>query len=94
MRFTILAAGLACALPMAGFAQDATLVAYFKETCGACHGDLGVGMTGLAPPLKGSDWVKGASDSDLAQVITKGRAGDAKRHKDIPAPMPPNWPRR
>ena len=78
------------ALPMTALAQDAKLIAYFKETCGACHGENGEGIKGLAPALKGNAWVKGASDGDLANVITKGRAGDAKRHKDIPAPMPPN----
>ena len=84
------AALVACAFSGAALAQDAKLIAYFKETCGACHGEAGEGIKGLAPALKGNDWVKGASEGDLANVITKGRAGDAKRHKDIPAPMPPN----
>ena len=92
MRFEIRAAALALvlALPAAAAAQDAKLLAYFKETCGACHGENGEGTKGLAPALKGNDWVKSASDGDLASVITKGREGAAKRHKDIPAPMPAN----
>jgi len=92
MQLTIRAVALAAALaiPAAAVAQDAKLVAYFKETCGACHGESGEGIKGLAPALKGNDWVKSASEADLANVITKGREGAAKRHKDIPAPMPAN----
>jgi mono/diheme cytochrome c family protein len=92
MRFEIQAVALAAALTLPGIAAAQTEkdIAYFKETCGACHGENGEGMKGLAPPLKGNAWVKGASDGDLASVITKGRMGDAKRHKDIPAPMPAN----
>ena len=92
MRFEIRMVALAAALTLPGIASAQTEkdIAYFKETCGACHGENGEGMKGLAPPLKGNAWVKGASDGDLASVITKGRMGDAKRHKDIPAPMPAN----
>ena len=92
MRFEIQAVALAAALTLPGIAAAQTEkdIAYFKETCGACHGENGEGIKGLAPALKGNDWVKAASDGDLASVIVKGRAGDAKRHKDIPAPMPAN----
>ena len=90
VKIGAVAAAVACVFPGAALAQDAKLVAFFKETCGACHGENGEGIKGLAPALKGNDWVKKASDGDLANVITKGRAGDAKRHKDIPAPMPAN----
>lgn len=92
MRFEIRVAAMVAVLvlPAVAAAQSEKDIAYFKETCGACHGENGEGMKGLAPPLKGNDWVKKASDVDLASVITKGRAGDAKRHKDIPAPMPAN----
>ena len=92
MRVEIRVAAVVAALTLPGIASAQTEkdIAYFKETCGACHGEAGEGMKGLAPPLKGNDWVKGASEGDLANVITKGRAGDAKRHKDIPAPMPAN----
>ena len=92
MRVEIRVVAVVAALTLPGIASAQTEkdIAYFKETCGACHGEAGEGMKGLAPPLKGNDWVKSASDGDLASVITKGRAGDAKRHKDIPAPMPAN----
>ena len=92
MRFEIRVVTLAAALALPGVvaAQDARIVTFYKETCGICHGEAGEGMKGLAPPLKGNDWVKSASEGDLANVITKGRQGDAKRHKDIPGPMPAN----
>ena len=71
------------------FAADAKIVNYFKETCGVCHGEKGEGMKGLAPPLKGSEFVKTASAADLGNTITKGRAGDQKKFKDLASPMPP-----
>ena len=91
MRKTIIAAAstlLVLAAP--AFGADANTVKFFKETCGVCHGENGEGTPGLAPPLKGHAWVKGASDGDLSATITKGREGAAKRHKDIPGPMPAN----
>ena len=92
MRFEIrvMVVAAAVALPGIAAAQDAKIVTFFKETCGICHGESGEGIKGLAPALKGNDWVKGASEGDLANTITKGRQGDAKRHKDIPGPMPAN----
>ena len=92
MRKTIIAAASTIALLAAAgaHAADANTVKFFKETCGICHGENGEGTPGLAPPLKANAWVKGASDGDLATTITKGREGAAKRHKDIPGPMPPN----
>ena len=71
-------------------AADPKIVTFFNETCGTCHGEAGEGMKGLAPPLKANKWVMEASQGDLAGVITKGRMGDAKRHKDLPSPMPAN----
>lgn len=72
----------------AALAADAKTVAFFEETCGACHGAKGEGTPGLAPPLKGSSFVQQATPADIAQVITKGRAGDAKRFPNLPSPMP------
>ena len=92
MRKTIIAtASSLLALAAAGaYAADANTVKFFKETCGVCHGETAEGTPGLAPALKGNAWVKGASDADIATTITKGREGAAKRHKDIPGPMPAN----
>ena len=89
---TIIAAGAAMLVAAAGqaLAAEAKTVKFFKETCGVCHGENAEGTPGLAPALKGNDWVKGASEADLANTITKGRDGAAKRHKEIPGPMPAN----
>ena len=92
MRKVILAAvcGMLAAAAVEANAAEAKTVKFFKETCGICHGENAEGTPGLAPALKGNAWVKGASDADLAGTITKGRDGAAKRHKDIPGPMPAN----
>jgi cytochrome c oxidase cbb3-type subunit 2 len=92
MRKTMIAAAVAALLGSAGnaAAAEANTVKFFKETCGICHGETGEGTPGLAPALKGNPWVKGASDADLSATITKGREGAAKRHPEIPGPMPAN----
>ena len=92
MNKMMMAAASAALLAAAGqaVAAEATTVKFFKETCGICHGETAEGTPGLAPALKGNAWVKAASDGDLATTITKGRDGAAKRHKDIPGPMPAN----
>lgn len=92
MRATIAGALALAGAVVAGpaAAADEKIVNFFKETCGTCHGESGEGMKGLAPPLKGNDFVKAGSDADLRATITKGRMGDAKKYKDLPSPMPPN----
>jgi mono/diheme cytochrome c family protein len=92
MRKTIIASvcGILAAASVEAYAAEAKTVKFFKETCGICHGENGEGTPGLAPAFKGNAWVKAASDGDIAATITKGREGAAKRHKDIPGPMPAN----
>jgi mono/diheme cytochrome c family protein len=89
---TMMAAAAAIVFGAAGqaLAAEAKTVKFFKETCGVCHGENAEGTPGLAPALKGNEWVKSASEGDLANTITKGRDGAAKRHKEIPGPMPAN----
>ena len=89
-KILIAAASLAAFAACGAHAADANTVKFFKETCGACHGENAEGTPGLAPALKGNAWVKGASDADIQATVTKGREGAAKRHKDIPGPMPAN----
>jgi mono/diheme cytochrome c family protein len=89
MRSTIILSAALVAYAGAVQAADPKLVAFFKETCGVCHGENGEGTAGLAPPLKANKFVTEGSEGDIATVITKGREGAAKRYKDLPSPMPP-----
>jgi mono/diheme cytochrome c family protein len=86
---TLLLAACAIAGASVAHAADPKLVAFYKETCGVCHGENGEGTTGLAPPLKGNKFVAESPEAEIATVITKGREGAAKRYKDLPSPMPP-----
>lgn len=63
--------------------------AVFKQQCASCHGVKGQGMQYVAPPLKGSEFVKASAIEDIVATIRDGRTGDAKRHADYPAAMPP-----
>ena len=86
--FSLVTAGLVTA--GAAHAADPKIVTYFNENCATCHGEKGEGMKGLAPAFKGNKYVTDSSHAELAATITKGRAGDAKKYKDLPSPMPPN----
>ncbi len=46
----------------------------FREICAACHGDLGQGTDGLAPPLTNSEYIKGPSRR-LAALLLHGMKG-------------------
>lgn len=61
----------------------------FAEVCSACHGDKGQGVPGLAPPLKGSAFVKSQDIAALTAFVQKGRAGAEKKFPNYPSPMPP-----
>ena len=91
MRVSIAIAGAVAGIVLSGqaLAADAKVVTYFKETCGVCHGENGEGMKGLAPAFKGNKFITEGSEAQIAETITKGRMGDAKRYKDLASPMPP-----
>lgn len=46
----------------------------FYPQCGACHGDSGQGIDGLAPPLAGAEWVTGPPEW-LGRIILQGISG-------------------
>lgn len=46
----------------------------FKAQCAACHQDTGLGLTGVYPPLAGSEWVTGHQET-LARILINGLTG-------------------
>jgi thiosulfate dehydrogenase len=88
LPFLLVLASQAAVLALPVQAADPKVVAYFEETCGACHGPKGLGIPGLAPTLKGSAFVMTASVDEVAAVITKGRTVEQKKHANFPSPMP------
>jgi len=81
--------GVCAALLSTGAFAASQGASVFEEVCAACHGDKGQGIPGLAPPLKGSEFVKTTDNKALADFIQKGRAGSAKHFKQFPSDMPP-----
>jgi len=74
MRLAALALGAAAS---AGSAH-ADGAALFAETCAACHGEAGVGVPGLAPPLARPAFWAGLGDKAptyLAGVMAAGLSG-------------------
>jgi mono/diheme cytochrome c family protein len=61
---------------------------FHSQDCTGCHGPKGEGIPGLAPPLKGSQFVMTASEQDITHTIKLGRSGSDKHFKDISQPMP------
>src|SRR6478752_358300 len=77
--------------PMAESPIDPAVMATGKASfmlCAACHGQNGEG-TPLAPPLAGSDWVKGPV-SNLIRIQLRGLQGPitvSGKEYNLPAPM-------
>ncbi len=46
----------------------------YEETCAGCHQENGEGLTPIAPPLAGSEWVTGP-DSRLISIVLHGLKG-------------------
>lgn len=53
-------------------------VGIYKELCAGCHGFSGEGMTALAPPLKGSEWVLSTQTAIPVQIELHGLDGPLK----------------
>ena len=71
----------------AGSALAADGEALYKSKCLMCHGAEGKG-TAMGPAFAGSEFVKSGTEAAIADVILKGREGDAKAYKNIALGMP------
>jgi mono/diheme cytochrome c family protein len=82
------ALGLAL-LPTAASAQGANGAKIYGTICGACHQATGTGVSGVFPPLAGSEWVTGA-ESRVIKVILHGLTGDIEVNGETySSTMPP-----
>lgn len=59
----------------------------YKSKCLVCHGVDGKG-TVMGVPLADSAFITSSNDLVIAEVILKGREGDAKMYKNIALGMP------
>ena len=89
MKVLTIAVGLLAATALPAFAQNHPGKGQFEEVCGACHGANGQGIPGLAPPLKGNQFVQQNDVKALAAFLQRGRQGAEKKYKEYPSPMPP-----
>lgn len=88
MRKLILSGIVALGVAFSGSAAlAADGAAIFKAKCSPCHGADGQG-TAMAPAFKGNAFIKGSSEDQIAEVITKGREGAAKKYKQFAIGMP------
>lgn len=87
MRNIIWLAALIVSFAFAGTAL-ADGAATYKAKCLACHGDKGQGMKGMAPALKGNEFVTKGKADDIKKLVMEGRAGAAKKYKEFAIDMP------
>ncbi|KAA3641890.1 MAG: hypothetical protein DWP92_00340 [Armatimonadetes bacterium] len=50
--------------------------AVYKSTCRSCHGGDATGISGLGKALKGSEFVAGLTEVELAEFVRVGRSPD------------------
>jgi mono/diheme cytochrome c family protein/glucose/arabinose dehydrogenase len=54
----------------------------FANVCSGCHQPTGLGMAGMAPPLRGSEWVHGRPEI-LARILVGGLTGPIRVKGDL-----------
>ncbi len=82
--------GAVLSITIMGFAGSALATdgaSIFKAKCSACHGADGTGAA-MGPAFQGSDYIKAASNEELAEVTLKGRNGADKNYKNFALGMP------
>jgi disulfide bond formation protein DsbB len=60
----------------------------FRSTCSSCHGSDGTGVAGLGKPLRQSEFIQAATDSDLLDLLKEGRPVEDDLNT-TGIPMPP-----
>lgn len=75
------------AAAMSGTALAADGGMIYKSKCSACHGSDGQGSA-MAPAFQGNKFVADSPASEITDVLKNGRAGEAKKYKQFPLPMP------
>jgi hypothetical protein len=55
--------------------------------CGVCHGEQGQGIAGMAPPLAGSEWVRGEPAAVVRIVLHGFRSRTPTESEDVAAIM-------
>lgn len=89
MRKLVWIAVVALSVAFSGTALASDGAAIYGKLCAMCHGAKGEGMPMMGPAIKGNEFVLKGKDADISDVILKGRAGDAKKYKEMPIPMLP-----
>ena len=64
--------------------------AVYGTTCAACHQATGDGVSGIFPPLAGSEWVTG-DEAKLARIILHGITGPIEVAGETYTGMMPPW---
>lgn len=89
MKRTIFCAVFTLALAVPGAALAADAGSLYKSRCQPCHGPEAQG-TAIAPGLADNQFVREASNEEIARTITEGRQGaDRKYPQQFPTGMPP-----
>jgi mono/diheme cytochrome c family protein len=75
-------------VPVARAAEDAVGRAIFVDTCGACHGRDGAGVSGIFPKLAGNPVVVQADPASLVRVVLAGAQAAATAEAPTGPAMP------
>jgi len=88
MKSLLVVVAVVASLAFAGttFAADGAKI--FAEKCSACHGAKGAGTPGMAPALKGNEFLTKGDAGEIKKIITGGRAGKDKKYANLPIDMP------
>jgi mono/diheme cytochrome c family protein len=64
--------------------------AVYGTTCAACHQATGDGVSGVYPPLAGSEWVNG-DEAKIARIVLHGLTGPVEVAGETYSGMMPPW---